>query len=188
MRGLGECLCRTSLLWVEVDFAPILDYKHNLLKDVRPQCRLERMTADLNEKAERQRVLDAMSGRVLLLTEGLLFYLPAETVRGLAADAADGCYRWILDIAPQTAMLLQSGGESMRRANELRSETRLEGVEILELLPASGWAAVASRTFAKDGAAFAVRRMAKNGWTPDPSGARLPHDDPSGVWMFGTRG
>ena len=71
----------SDLRWVEVDFALILNYKHNLLRDVRPRCRLERMTADLNEKAERQRVFDGVSGRVLLLTEGLLFYLPAETVR-----------------------------------------------------------------------------------------------------------
>jgi len=53
----------SDLRWVEVDFALILNYKHNLLRDVRPRCRLERMTADLNEKAERQRVFDGVSGR-----------------------------------------------------------------------------------------------------------------------------
>ncbi len=118
-----------DLLWVEVDFAPILDYKHSVLKDVPPKCRLERMTADLNDPADRQRVFSSVSTRrALLLTEGLLFYLPSETVRALVKEAAV-CERWLMDISPNTALLLSGGGDSMRQANEMRHETRLEGAE-----------------------------------------------------------
>jgi O-methyltransferase involved in polyketide biosynthesis len=39
-----------SLRWIEVDFPPILDYKHSILESVAPRCRLERITADLNDK------------------------------------------------------------------------------------------------------------------------------------------
>jgi hypothetical protein len=120
---------------------------------------------------------------VLLLTEGLLFYLPAETVRSLAIETA-GCYRWMLDISPQTAMLLATGGDSMRQANELRHETRLEGTEVLEMVRASGWTALGSKAFMKDGASFAIERMTKNGWTPDPNTPRPAPDDPAGVWLF----
>lgn len=177
-----------DLLWLEVDFAPILDYKHNVLKDVAPKCRLERMTADLNDPADRQRVIESLKGRrVLLLTEGLLFYLPAETVRALAKEAMV-CERWLMDISPQTAILLSSGGDSMRQANEMRHETRLEGVEILEVVKVSGWEAKGSRTFVRDGAPFAVQRMQKNGWTADPNTPPRSLDDPSGVWLFEKKG
>ncbi len=87
----------STLHWIEVDFAPILDYKHSLMNDVAPHCRLERLVADVNVQADRHRVLEAaqaQSSRVLLLTEGLLFYLPAETVRALAAKTM-GYSRWI---------------------------------------------------------------------------------------------
>ena len=118
----------SSLRWIEDDFAPILDYKHSILKDVTPRCRLERVIADINDSSSRRRVLETALGngsRVLLLTEGLLFYLPAETVFNLAMEVA-ACHCWILDVAPQTSLLLSFGGDSMRQANQLRHETRLE--------------------------------------------------------------
>ncbi len=176
----------SSLRWIEVDFAPILDYKHGILKGIAPRCRLERIIADLNDKSERQRVLETALGssrRVLLLTEGLLFYLPQETVCSVALETG-GCHRWILDIAPQTSVLLSFGGDSMRQANELRHETRLEGSAILETIGNSGWTAAASKTFMKDGAPFAIQRITKNGWVPDPNTARPSPDDPAGVWLF----
>jgi O-methyltransferase involved in polyketide biosynthesis len=140
----------------------------------------------LNVQADRRRVLEAtqaQSRRVLLLTEGLLFYLPAETVGALAAETL-GCSLWILDISPPISLLLASGGDSLRQANELRHQTRLEGKEILEVIRNSGWTAAASKTFMKDGAPFAIQRMAKNGWTPDANTARPSPDDPGGVWLF----
>jgi O-methyltransferase involved in polyketide biosynthesis len=173
-----------SLRWVEVDFALILDYKHGILNDVAPQCRLERMVADLNDPTDRRRVFEAAaSDRTLLLSEGLLFYLPADTVRGLAKEASC-CARWMMDISPATALLLESGGDSMKQAIGMGHETRLEGAEILEAVQQNGWTLVASKTFMKDGAPFARERLLKNGWTPDPKTPRLSADDPSGVWLF----
>ena len=175
-----------SLHWVEVDFAQILDYKYAMLKDVTPQCRLERMTADLNDRGDRQRIFEtvcASSKRVVLLTEGLLFYLPRETLRGLAMEAS-GCHRWILDVAPQTSMLLSLGGDAMRQAVRLSHETRLEGPAVLETILNSGWTTAASKTFMKDGAPFAVQRIAINCWVPDPNTERPSPDDPAGVWVF----
>src|SRR5271157_1657881 len=58
-----------SLRWIEVDFEPILEYKHNALQEIHPRCRLERMTADVNEEDERRRVVaeaTANGSRVLL--------------------------------------------------------------------------------------------------------------------------
>ncbi len=177
----------SSLRWIEADFAPILNYKQSVLQDIAPRCQLERVTADLNSQADRRRVLDIALGKskhVLLLSEGLLFYLPAETVQSIAIETAL-CYRWLEDISPQTSMLLATGGDSMHQANALRHETRLEGPEILETIRRSGWNSVAAKTFMKDGASFAIQRMAKNGWAPDPNTPHPKPDDPSGVWLFG---
>jgi hypothetical protein len=44
--------------------------------------------------------------------------------------------------------------------------------------------AVASKTFMKDGAPFAIQRAAKNGWTPDANTPRPSPDDPAGIWLF----
>lgn len=175
-----------SLRWIEVDFAPILDYKFGVMQGIEPQCQLEHMTVDLNIKSDRERIFHASSAgssRILLLTEGLLFYLPAETVRNLALEAAD-CYRWILEVAPSTAVMLAGGGESMRQANEMRDPSRLEGAQILEVVRDCGWLPAASKTFMRDGAAFARERAIKHGWTPDPNTPRPSPDDPSGVWVF----
>lgn len=175
-----------ALRWIEVDFAPILDYKHGILADTPPRCRLERLVADLNDPAARQSVFQSAHAggqRVLLITEGLLFYLPAETVRGIAAGSAS-CARWIVDISPQTALLLAGGGTSMQQAHGLRHDTHLEGPQVIETILSSGWQVKESKTFMRDGAQFAIQRIMKNGWTPDPNTPRPAPDDPSGVWLF----
>ena len=172
--------------WIEVDFAPVLDYKYGILKDEKPTCRPERMTADLNVHADRQRVLAAATAhghRVLLLTEGLLFYLPGETVRQLAFEARV-CSRWLMDISPATSFLLATGGDGMQKLNDLRHETRLEGSEIVATVEQSGWTRAVSKTFVRDAVPFAIKRMQTQGWKPDPNGARPSPDDPGGVWLF----
>jgi len=176
-----------NLRWIEVDFAPILDYKHNALKDVPARCRLERMTADLNERDQRQGVLDeatAKGSRVLLLTEGLLYYLPGSTVRGLAMETAkrSGYSKWLLDVSSQALMRLEATGS--RSIERFGHETRLEGEQILETVIESGWGEAGRKTFMKDGAVFAIGRAKENGWTPDPNTPRPSPDDPAGVWLF----
>jgi hypothetical protein len=96
------------------------------------------------------------------------------------AGKAAGCYRWIQDIA----LLLPTGGNSMRQADRLRHETRLEGAEILEIVRRSGWSPIAAKTFMKDGTPFAIERMKRNGWAADPPGPTPSPDDPAGVWLF----
>src|SRR5271165_246460 len=177
-----------SLRWIEVDFEPILGYKQNALKGVPSQCRLEHMSADLNEKGERQHVLDeitAKGSRVLLLTEGLLYYLPASTVRGLAIETAErtSFSSWILDVSSQALMQLDHA-IGRRSIEKFGHETRLDGEQILQTVTESGWGAAGRRTFVKDGAAFAIARAKENGWTPDPNTLRPSPDDPAGVWLF----
>lgn len=93
-----------ALRWVEVDLPEILSYKEEILRDDKPVCSLERIRLDLSNTVARRELfaaLAAKSQKTLLITEGLLIYLTAEDVAGLAADlAAPPSFKlWILDIA-----------------------------------------------------------------------------------------
>ncbi|HEY2858362.1 MAG TPA: class I SAM-dependent methyltransferase [Terracidiphilus sp.] len=87
-----------ALRWIEVDFPDVLDYKHGLLAGEKPHCHVERLSVDLNDAAQR-RTLYAAAGTEpsLVITEGVLMYLPAATVDALAAEIsnASGAAHWI---------------------------------------------------------------------------------------------
>ena len=77
--------------WVEVDLPEILDYKQEILKNDKPLCALESIRLDLSDVAARRKLFEQLSAQaknVLVLTEGLLIYLNADEVGGLAEDVA----------------------------------------------------------------------------------------------------
>lgn len=92
-----------SLQWIEVDLPGILDYKEEILQGETPRCALRRVRLDLSDR-EKRRALFAELGRgartALIVTEGLLIYLPPEEVAALADDLArpPGFRRWIVDL------------------------------------------------------------------------------------------
>lgn len=93
-----------GLRWVEIDNPTVLEAKADLLKDEKPQCTVERVPADIADAAARSSLLaKATKGatNVLVLTEGLLVYLPEETVRALARDlhALRVVRFWVTDLA-----------------------------------------------------------------------------------------
>lgn len=93
-----------SLKWIEVDLPEILAYKEEILRDEKPVCSLERIRLDLSNAALRRDLFSELGDRsqkALLITEGLLIYLTAEGVAGLAKDLAapPSFQSWILDIA-----------------------------------------------------------------------------------------
>src|SRR5437868_5307768 len=80
-----------DLQWVDVDLPAITDYKEDILRHERPNCRLERVRLDLADVTARREVfarLGARAKRALILAEGLLVYLTADQVCGLAKDLA----------------------------------------------------------------------------------------------------
>src|SRR5438874_5914992 len=90
-----------DLRWIEVDFADMLDYKDALMLAETPRCRRQRITADLNDAAQRRSIyLAAGPAPALMVTEGLLMYLPAATVESLAAESWQECgiAHWMSDI------------------------------------------------------------------------------------------
>jgi methyltransferase (TIGR00027 family) len=73
-----------QLTWVEVDLPGILDYKKEIIGGETPHCKLERVRLDLGDLSARRELfhdLNTRSKRALVLTEGLIIYLTAETGR-----------------------------------------------------------------------------------------------------------
>jgi methyltransferase (TIGR00027 family) len=91
-----------SLLWIEVDYPRVIEFKGERLASQKPRCKLERVSLDLENPSERRKFLQATNARakkLLVLTEGVVSYLSEEDVASLAddlrsLDRADG---WIVE-------------------------------------------------------------------------------------------
>ena len=175
-----------DLRWIEIDFADMLDFKDSVLSTEKPRCRRERISADLNDAAQR-RALYAAAGRspALMITEGLLMYLPAATVDALAAESwrDSGIAHWISDIAT-TAFANAIQMDSMRSVRHVQATDFLQGEQILECVQRHGWTTAARRSYLTD-MGFAMARIQRlMGDSPRPSGPPVPPDDPTGVHRF----
>ena len=90
-----------SLRWLDVDFAEVLEWKGDRLRDAQPTCRVEPVKMDLTDGAARRRLFSeiaATSPATLVLTEGVIPYLTEAAVASLADDlhALPGV-SWIVD-------------------------------------------------------------------------------------------
>ena len=98
-----------SLHWYHVDFPPMVEYVKDKLTGETPRCALEYVAADLREPEQRDAIFRkaAEKGPVLVITEGLLVYLPAENVADLAKALHQSAQArwWISDLA--TPLLLK---------------------------------------------------------------------------------
>ena len=113
-----------ALRWIDVDLPGILDHKTEILKDEQPKCRYEAVHLDLQDVAKRQALfsqINAESSRVLVLSEGLLIYLPPDDVAALARDlhAASHFQWWVIDIASPRLleMMLKMWGKNLSAGN-----------------------------------------------------------------------
>ena len=99
----------SSLRWYHVDFPPMIDYVRGNLSGETPRCHLEYIAADLREPGQRDSVFReaAAHGPVLVITEGLLVYLPPENVAELAVALRTNASAkwWISDLG--TPLLLK---------------------------------------------------------------------------------
>jgi len=176
----------SDLRWIEVDFADILDYKDRLMSGERPRCHRERLVADLNDAAQRRALYEAAdSAPALMITEGLLLYLPAATVDALAAEigSQSRVAQWISDINTTAFAKAFGGGDSMQSIRHVQASDALKGEEIFEVLKKHGWTTASWRSYIKD-VGFAKERILRMmGGTPPPA-PPIPPDDPTGVHRF----
>jgi len=177
-----------SLRWVEIDFADVLDYKDGLMVGETPRCRRERLTVDLNDPGQRNAMYEAAgTAPALMITEGLLMYLPAATVDALAAESwtKSGIAHWISDITTTAfSQAIGGGTDSMKPLRHVQAADALKGEQILEVVGRHGWKTVARRSYITD-LGFAMERVRRmmGGATPPP--APVAPDDPTGVHRFG---
>jgi methyltransferase (TIGR00027 family) len=175
-----------DLRWIEVDFPAMLDYKEKLMATETPRCRRERLSADLNDPVQCRAIYAAVGGApALMITEGLLMYLPAGTVEALATEACrqSGIRHWISDI--MTSSFSKAVGGDRRHLCNVQADDCLEGEKILETIFRNGWRTAARRSYITDLAFAAERigRMMRGRPQPAPPAPFAP-DDPSGVHRF----
>jgi len=132
-----------ALRWIDVDFADILAYKWEVLKDETPACRYEMAPTDLTDAGARRALFARIARdqrRMLVVAEGLLIYLRPEDVTALGADLhAHPAYQsWIFDLA--SARLLKWMQRSWgKRASEGNAPFRFAPAEGTAFFLACGW-------------------------------------------------
>jgi methyltransferase (TIGR00027 family) len=175
-----------TLRWVEVDFPAMLDYKDSVMDGIGAKCRRERLAADVNEAAGRENVFaTAGDGPTLLITEGLLMYLPAATIEALAGNTVS---HWILDaVSGEVARRMRM--DSYQAIENVRAADHLDGVQILDVLRRHGWTDVRFLSYSADVMGFAAERV-KNMFRnvpPEQIPKPMAAGDPSGVHLLGRR-
>lgn len=176
-----------DLRWLEVDFADVLDYKDRLMFGEAPRCRRERLTVDLNDPLHRRAMYEAAgSAPALMLTEGVLLYLPAATVEALAAESLErsGVRHWISDITTSAfSKVLGGGTDTTQPIRHVQASDALKGEQILAVLQRHGWTTSAMRSYITD-VGFVAERVgrAMGGATPPPR--PYPPGDPTGIHRF----
>jgi len=178
-----------QLRWIEVDFPAMLEYKEEHMAGVTPRCRRERIAADLNDAAQRRAVFAAVGpAAALLMTEGLLMYLPAATVEALAAESwrESGIAHWMSDITTSAFSQALRGVGGMSTVQHVQADDHLEGEHILDTLRRHGWDTVAHRSYIRD-LGFAQERIGRMMANRPRPAAPPPFaaDDPTGVHRFG---
>ena len=91
-----------SLVWIEVDYPHVIDFKEERLSGEEPHCQLQRVKLDLGNIEERQRLfttVNAHATRLLILTEGVVAYLTVDQVSSLLTDfrLLDRARYWVVE-------------------------------------------------------------------------------------------
>ena len=102
---------------------------------------------DLNDSAQRRAIYDAAGkAPALMITEGVLMYLPAATVEALAAESwnESGIAHWISDITTTAFTKAIGGGkDTMQPIRHVQASDALKGKQIVEGVRRHGWRSVA---------------------------------------------
>ncbi len=174
-----------DLRWIEIDLAGVLEYKYRLMSGETPRCRLDHLAIDLNNSAQRRMVYDsAGSSPALMITEGLLLYLPAATVDSLAAESWNqriAC--WIGDLTTSAFTKTIGGADTMQSIRHVQAADALQGEQIFDLIRRQGWTTAAWRSYVTD-IGFALERVRRMMAGASPPPLALPPDDPTGVHLF----
>jgi methyltransferase (TIGR00027 family) len=155
-----------SLHWVDVDLPGILNYKTETLKGETPVCRYEAVAADLRDVELRRALfsrLGAGSSHALVISEGLLIYLPPEQVATLAADlhAQPGFAEWLIDLASPKLLkrMEKAWGKKLSESGASFLFGPSEGTEFFR---PHGWHEAQYRSLLEE--AYRLHRTMKGAW------------------------
>ncbi|WP_408635677.1 class I SAM-dependent methyltransferase [Phytohabitans suffuscus] len=129
---------------VEADDPAVVDLKSRILHDRRPTCPVRRIPLDVRDGTALDAVLAATgrTGPVIVVTEGLLVYLPPPALTALAGTLAAQrtTVHWLADIVSA------SSATQMRDiARRIPGGLALFGLDSLAPLEDPGWQVVAYR-------------------------------------------
>jgi methyltransferase (TIGR00027 family) len=144
----------STLRWIEDDVPKILERKNEVLRDERPNCDLERVTADLSDAVARRALftrLGEVGQDVVVLTEGVLGYLTENEVAALADDLrAHGRFRtWIADHSAR--FLTRTVRARVQRSHLKNAALRFQPDNWQEFFSAHGWGAAEMRYLPVEG-------------------------------------
>ena len=133
----------STLRWVDVDHAVMLDEKQHALAAERTSCVYEGARLDLADVTARRELFARLSAerrRTLVVAEGLLIYLDADHVRSLAVDLATtpGFDLWLIDLAsPQLLKVMRrSWGKTVAQGD---AQFKFAPVEGTAFFTPMGW-------------------------------------------------
>ncbi len=180
-----------SLRWIEADYPDTLEYKAGKLVNEKPRCRWEQVPADLASAEDRSKLFASIgSASALMVTEGLLMYLPRQAFVAIASQAPQqsGVRHWLLDVASE-AVLNMAGGRGRAQIENLRPKDHLAGQAILDATEECGWTVAAKRTYMSAGAGAPAARIARiqieiKKFRPD---FVPPADELSGMYLLARR-
>ena len=139
-----------TLRWADVDLPVILQYKTDSLTHEWPRCRYEAIPADLTNDATRRAILARLATegkKILVVSEGLLIYLTAEQVGGLARDLASqpSLRWWLCDLASPRllAWMKRKWGKAVEKGNAPFLFAPQEGADFFRQF---GWKELAFRS------------------------------------------
>jgi methyltransferase (TIGR00027 family) len=176
-----------NLRWIKIDFADVLDYKDRLMFGETPRCRRERLTIDVNDPVQRRSMYEAGgSAPALMITEGLLLYLPAATVEALAAESSNqsGVRHWISDVTTSAySRVLGGGTDTTQPIRHVQASDALKGEQILDVIRRHGWTTSSKRSYISD-VGFVHERVRRTMGGAIPPPLPYPPGDPTGVHRF----
>jgi methyltransferase (TIGR00027 family) len=142
-----------SLRWIEADYPRITEYKETLLAGEAPVCALERVRIDLADRPARRALfasVDASTGRMLVLAEGVLPYLSVEEGAALAEDvrAMRRACCWVVDYFSQASMKYRRGSAMARGMRN--APFRFDPGDLFRFFREHGWQAREVRYFVEE--------------------------------------
>lgn len=132
-----------GLVWIDADLPDIVSYMNEMMKDEMPRCKHERVAVDLADRQARLeffRQVSTRSKKILVVTEGLVVYLPIDEAGAFAYDLSHtpGFKRWVIDMVSPSIlpMIKEEMGNMLEEAKSPLVFAPEEGEDFFRLF---GW-------------------------------------------------